>query len=482
MMLIKTFIMNSINLKLLLLGCYLYFGINYVQSQSSTIIGFDVNNINLEDTSYIVAFDYLAETHDTLATFTPEIHICNSCTAFDHFRKKFYYFTCYGGCGGPAYMKFKTIDLLTLTRETLFTTEEYLSIIGLEYEFFSNSLIIRIPDSILIYDLSSSQFSDYFAIPQSKPSTFGSFPYAYNIYSQQYLYIAWLTADDEFHFISSDINNHSYTIFPFPEEQNPHMVVADIFSNQFWGTYRDSINNDFIVRIDPDNGHITHVCPRPNDYHSHYNFQKAVFDPYRNLYLLPYSTEFSQNRLAKIDVSTGESTIIDFIPRLDYGFLNYDIQPILHYTDNNLIASVSDLYTWYLNDTMINGVDTRTLIPSAKGFYKFSTFDYRDSIVFSNEIFVEDINSIYSNTSSENELKVFPNPASSLIFVETNEFSDSYSEYNIYNTLGTIVKTGKLASGTRNKITISALEPGFYIISILTSEGSFTAKFIKAYE
>ena len=477
MMLIKTFIMNSINLKLLLLGCCLYFGINYVQSQSSTIIGFDVNNVNLEDTSYIVAFDYLAETHDTLATFSPEIHICNSSTAFDHFRKKFYYFTCYGGCGGPDHMEFKTIDILTLTRETLFSTEEYLSIIGLEYDFFSNSLIIRIPDSILMYDLSNSQFSDYFAVPHSKSTTFGAFPHAYNIYSQLYLYLAWLTADDEYHFILSDIKDHLYVIPSWAEELNIAMIASDIYSNMFWGLYWDSTNTHYIVSIDPDNG-INNVCTTPTDYKYHYNMQKAVYDPYRNIYLLPYSTEFSQNRLARIDVNSGEYTVIDFIPRLDYGFLNYDIQPILNYTDYYLVASVSDHYTWYRNDTLINGINTRTHIPSAKGYYKFSTTDYRDSIVFSNEVYVEEISGVESGAGTEINFTIFPNPAGSTLFLSLSGFNTEENKYSVINSSGAVLQQGMIRQGT-NLINISGLKPGLYIISVFTEERVSTRKFIK---
>ena len=72
--------------------------------------------------------------------------------------------------------------------------------------------------------------------------------------------------------------------------------------------------------------------------------------------------------------------------------------------------------------------------------------------------------------SIENYLKVWPNPASTTVFVDGVEFA----EVLVYNALGQLVKETK-----ENVIDLSAQEAGTYILKVITPSGVVTKQIIK---
>lgn len=73
-----------------------------------------------------------------------------------------------------------------------------------------------------------------------------------------------------------------------------------------------------------------------------------------------------------------------------------------------------------------------------------------------------------------NHIKIFPNPVSTELFVETLQ---NNSPYTLTNFLGQVVKKGSLSSN--QSIVVSDLENGVYFLTVETKEVSKTIKFIK---
>jgi hypothetical protein len=69
-------------------------------------------------------------------------------------------------------------------------------------------------------------------------------------------------------------------------------------------------------------------------------------------------------------------------------------------------------------------------------------------------------------------VEVYPNPSSDVIKL-TNLSAD---EFSIINTVGSVVKAGKVAN---NEISVSDLENGNYVIQLTNSTSVYQAKFIK---
>lgn len=80
-----------------------------------------------------------------------------------------------------------------------------------------------------------------------------------------------------------------------------------------------------------------------------------------------------------------------------------------------------------------------------------------------------------SNILNNKELKIYPNPANTILFIKTED--NSLSQYQIYNSIGQMLKQGKL---TENSVDVSGLPKGIYFIQLNFKNGQmFNLKFIK---
>ena len=78
-----------------------------------------------------------------------------------------------------------------------------------------------------------------------------------------------------------------------------------------------------------------------------------------------------------------------------------------------------------------------------------------------------------------NSFKIFPNPATNYLNIETADNFDNMN-YQIINLGGQIIKNGKILSSTET-IDISDLKNGTYVVRITSGEGNYfwTGKFVK---
>lgn len=91
-----------------------------------------------------------------------------------------------------------------------------------------------------------------------------------------------------------------------------------------------------------------------------------------------------------------------------------------------------------------------------------------------NSAIVEQVKTKQKETESQREILVYPNPTSCLLYIET-----PYElTYEIYNVLGNKIKEG-IATAGKNKINVSALSAGVYVIKLGNGKLGKVLKFVK---
>ncbi len=78
--------------------------------------------------------------------------------------------------------------------------------------------------------------------------------------------------------------------------------------------------------------------------------------------------------------------------------------------------------------------------------------------------------------TQQSSIKIFPNPARERIYIQIRDIKEA--DFRIVSSLGNTVMNGQI-SGESSEINVSGLEPGLYIISVITETGIQTKKLIK---
>lgn len=142
-----------------------------------------------------------------------------------------------------------------------------------------------------------------------------------------------------------------------------------------------------------------------------------------------------------------------YYPTNSFWTNNYSNVSVLLSDQNNFNATFADTgsYTFYYNTSTDNCNYSTPVTVNVSGFI--------------NEKII----------NSENEYKIYPNPANEVLYIET-----IYDEslYIVSDVLGKNIKSDKLLIGN-NKINTSELSPGIYSINIISGNNSFSKVFIK---
>lgn len=148
------------------------------------------------------------------------------------------------------------------------------------------------------------------------------------------------------------------------------------------------------------------------------------------------------------------------------------VKTVTHSIDSSqFLISIFDYedYTWYdgINKTALLVVSF-TKMKSSIGFDLNSK-----SVSVSNDI----ISGIDENLIlSKNELEIYPNPASDIIFIETSNKNIRELIYEISDMQGRLIKRGTTLTGTIN---INSLENGLYSVLVRTGSNVFIKRVIK---
>ena len=85
---------------------------------------------------------------------------------------------------------------------------------------------------------------------------------------------------------------------------------------------------------------------------------------------------------------------------------------------------------------------------------------------------------IDESSTIDNEVKVYPNPASNCICIELNEMPERQLECKIYDMFGRVVLKPGIGSGQKNTLDVSGLSPGIYLIAIDNKVNVFPTKVV----
>jgi len=184
---------------------------------------------------------------------------------------------------------------------------------------------------------------------------------------------------------------------------------------------------------------------------------------------------FGYTQLTSIDVSTNTALKWVYCETNQLTSLDLSAQPNLEELtchDNQLtslnLANGNNANMYYFNATNNTGltcinVDAATVATPPAGWYKDATATYGDNCA---ALSVDDVN------LAKNEIKLYPNPATSVLNIEMTQ---SIKQVTIYSMLGKeVLKT------QNNTVDVSGLSNGFFLIKVEDENGSISTKpFIK---
>jgi hypothetical protein len=84
----------------------------------------------------------------------------------------------------------------------------------------------------------------------------------------------------------------------------------------------------------------------------------------------------------------------------------------------------------------------------------------------------------YENTINQQQLKIYPNPAQEQLTLSLQ--NGLIEQYNIFDALGQVVLQNNSNKQLTPQLNISNLKAGVYYVQTISSNGSYTAKFIKS--
>ncbi|MBA3680800.1 MAG: aryl-sulfate sulfotransferase [Bacteroidetes bacterium] len=138
-------------------------------------------------------------------------------------------------------------------------------------------------------------------------------------------------------------------------------------------------------------------------------------------------------------------------------------QPVISYTNPDLISTPGTTYQWYFNGDLIVGATSQTYTPSQYGIYVVRTTDANGCVnVYSKGFDYTMVTSVKTQNNTLNSLMIFPNPTTGNIELDFNGYTETDFTVSIFD------NTGKLVLKSKNevKIDMSDLNTGLYILNI----------------
>ena len=195
-------------------------------------------------------------------------------------------------------------------------------------------------------------------------------------------------------------------------------------------------------------------------------FQDTDYDNYSQT----YQAYYTDLRLAEINLTTGNSTIIDPQSTVIGGYLSgYAVGGLcFDQQSQTYIVRVQNETGGYLKlvDVSNANIIASTAISNDNYFYELQV----DNFSFAREAY----NLLASNQNGENnldDLKIYPNPVSECIYINSN----TELEAIVYDILGKEIKREYF----KDKVDITYLEKGIYILNLTDGINTSTHKIIK---
>ncbi len=405
----------------LLLVSYSLFAQEYKSSRNSSLSNI-IATTHLDTTSTtIVSFNYLNNTWDTLFTVNDYNAGWVWFSTYDSYHRKYFYYGINKINDSTYTQSFYSLDLYTQQIDSLFTIDKTPAV-DMLYDIYRNSLLVRVSDAILNYNLTTNSLDSLMTIPHST-EIYAIYAHFYDFIQQKYTYRrsspikSWVSIN-----LKESLTD---SIFPDTMINNlspPTAITFDYKSGLFFGlSYEKITKKEYIVSIGSNPNYTSIICTAPPDYNGTLNQQKACIDSERGLYLLPYYTNASTNKLAIIDINSNSVNTTSFSNLTNNHHLDNIPNPIIRLEDSLLISNWYSNYSWYMNGNVISQSNSQTLKPNTTGWYKVSTVRPDNLIAFSDSIYVAFANISESN-KEDVSLLVFPNPTRNFFTLEiTNQ-------------------------------------------------------------
>ena len=146
--------------------------------------------------------------------------------------------------------------------------------------------------------------------------------------------------------------------------------------------------------------------------------------------------------------------------------------PVITINGDTLVSSATTGNQWYLNNTLLPGQTSQTLVASFAGAYTVNVTDANGCVSqFSAPVVVEGISADGSSTG----YSIYPNPTTGKVRVKADNLTGKNFEIRVYSPIG------KLVFSTFNDATIdlSALPEGIYYLRVLSGSTNYlTSKII----
>lgn len=186
-----------------------------------------------------------------------------------------------------------------------------------------------------------------------------------------------------------------------------------------------------------------------------------------------------QNRRSKSGTTVMQLNQWYFITLVIKGPQNMDLY-INCLNDGGTYSGTGGSMAYSTNSGSLGRYDMWNLVPS----YFFGKLD--EIRYWSRALSADEVNKLCELTSIEesinsdlqNNLLLFPNPASNVLNITTEAFSGKFT-YRIVNAIGETVNTGILQQTETHEINIDQLSSGIYILYANDDEKQYSQKFIK---
>lgn len=153
--------------------------------------------------------------------------------------------------------------------------------------------------------------------------------------------------------------------------------------------------------------------------------------------------------------------------------------PIIYELNNVLYAGQGNTFQWYLNGNIINGATQNSYTPTTQGVYSVFVSTSGSCSFMSGDynFYFVDIKEQENNPG----ISVYPNPFTTYITLDINEYVDGDIEYMIYNNIGKLITQGLISdikTSRKHTVDVYNLSPGIYFLKIINKNLHFTEKLI----
>ena len=149
--------------------------------------------------------------------------------------------------------------------------------------------------------------------------------------------------------------------------------------------------------------------------------------------------------------------------------------------DTSLTSSISSLYQWYFEDTVLIGEVFQTLFAQDTGYYYVEVFHPNGCSAFSDSVFVLMPAISGLNEMTNSGIEIYPNPFDETIYVCTVT-TVNIESIIVLNSLGKQVrdiKSSKFENPTISEISMDGLSSGVYFLYLRTPNDIWVQKIIK---